>query len=929
VPLSGSGAPYDMSPATVAKWGQTDYPVDATAIFPPTEVPSSPPSSYTQATVHYMDPDGHQVNTAAAAAPGVAGSAITTTEVDQHGNTVRSLSAQNRLTALAAGENAATRSHELDSHSTYSADGTEMLESWGPLHKVRLESGETAEARAHTTTKYDEGAPELKAGETAPRLPTKETFATAIAGKADAEPRVTETHYNWTLRKPVEKIVDPSGLNLHTVMAYEESTGLPIERRLPAGNKEGTDAHATKTIYYSALEQSPDSACRNKPAWANLPCKVKPGAQATPTESNPQLLVTRVAKYSSLDEPEEIVESPGGAEVEGHKRTTTITYDSAGRSVKRKISGGGTTIPTVETPYNSSTGRPETQFFVCEETPEKCTGFDSQEVKTTYDKLGRPIEYKDADGNVSGVGYDLMGRPAITSDGKGVQELHYDEISGALTELHDSAAGTFTATYNADGAMLTEGLPDGVTAETTYDASGSPVKLRYQKTTNCVSNCTWLNFEQERSGLDKIVKETGTLSTMQYAYDKAGRLTQAEETPAAGSCTTRSYSFDADSNRTALVTHAPGTGGACEPNSTGTKQSYSYDTGDRLVGASTGYDDFGRITWLPPAYAGSSGALTTSYFSNDMVATQSQGGITNTYKLDSALRQRERVQTGGSGGTEVFHYAGGSDSPAWTAKGTAWTRNITGIGGELAAVQESGKEAVLQLCDLHGNVAATASLSQLAQEPTSTFRYDEFGNPKSGSAGRYGWLGGKQRRTELPSGVIQMGARSYVPTIGRFISTDPVPGGSANAYDYANQDPLNQLDLAGTLAKIAHCDFHVHNPHPGSHPRHRGRINAVLQGSCFGDDVTFATARVRMSIYRGGTRIAQTAWKVVKVPIHPSPVFKEPAEMAMGDDAPECKPGNYRGVAEIAMWAPPGYVFANGKRFSEGASVSRSAHISC
>ena len=68
-----------------------------------------------------MDPDGYQVNTASPAPPGVAGSAITTTETDAHGNVVRALSAQNRLTALAAGENSVARSHELDTHSTYSS----------------------------------------------------------------------------------------------------------------------------------------------------------------------------------------------------------------------------------------------------------------------------------------------------------------------------------------------------------------------------------------------------------------------------------------------------------------------------------------------------------------------------------------------------------------------------------------------------------------------------------------------------------------------------------------------------------------------------------------------------------------------------------------------------------------------------------------
>ena len=203
---------------------------------------------------------------------------------------------------------------------------------------------------------------------------------------------------------------------------------------------------------------------------------------------------------------------------------------------------------------------------------------------------------------------------------------------------------------------------------------------------------------------------------MQYAYDKAGRLTQAEETPAAGSCTTRSYSFEADSNRTALTTHAPGSRRRLRT------QLRRHQTVLQLRHRRPPDRHRPRPTTTsaaspacPAADAGGS-TLTTSYFSNDMVASQSQGAITNTYQLDAALRQRQRTQTGGGlEGTEIFHYAGGSDSPAWTQRGSTWTRNIAGIGGELAAVQESGKEAVLQLTDLHGNVVATASLSQLAR----------------------------------------------------------------------------------------------------------------------------------------------------------------------------------------------------------------------
>lgn len=105
-----------------------------------------------------------------------------------------------------------------------------------------------------------------------------------------------------------------------------------------------------------------------------------------------------------------------------------------------------------------------------------------------------------------------------------------------------------------------------------------------------------------------------------------------------------------------------------------------------------------------------------------------------------------------------------------------------------------------------GSFVVTANSS--GTKTNNVYNYDPYGQPlvngsmpdNSARLSDYAWLGQYQRPYDHAANMlamIEMGQRAYLPQIGRFLSIDPIEGGSANDYDYANGDPINQKDLDG------------------------------------------------------------------------------------------------------------------------------------
>jgi RHS repeat-associated protein len=815
--LSLTGLP-DLSANAAAAWGQTDdLPYQWTAVFGPDHQPASTtPASVTgtdwpYATISYLDANGRETNTATY---GVGAWQYGATGYDSNGNATWTLTPGNRAQALTPSSAtdpavaaitgtttaaSAARAALLTSITTFDPlNPDRATDTLGPAHPVVLAAGPTpVDARSHSVTVYDEGAPlDANGNPTSYGLPTTVTSAAQTLDGADNDPVITHSGYDavtagdttgWTLRQATSTTTQmgtsPSTADLVKITRYNPQ-GQPIETRLPAGAAGGTAA-STVTSYYTA--GSSGSCVSN--ALAGLACSTGPAAQ--PATGNPLPVTTTT--YNIYNAPLVVTQTAGTT-----VRTSTTTYDGDAPRITTTATtvtptaAGGTPVPTVTMGYDTATGLPTTQAA------------GGQALTTGYDSLGRATSYPDATGTVSSTTYSISGDVATASDGKATTSYTYDsatEHRGLLTSQDvgvGTAPGTFTATYNPDGALTSQAYPNGLTATTGFDNTGDATSLTYAK-----AGTTWMSFTQASNAQGDTVQQTSPQSSQAFSYDPAGRLTQTQDSYA-GSCTTRGYTLDRNSNRTSLASYPAATGGACATTTTPATTNATFDQADRITTTGYSYDTLGRTLTVPASdaqgigsHAATTGTLTVGYYSNDLVATQAQGSAALSFALDPAQNRFASSSDGTS--TTTNHYTDSGDSPAWTSTSpSAWTRNITGIGGGLAATVDQTGAVTLQLANLHGDIVATCPDNTSATAISTYTESTEYGAPRTPSTtpDTYSWLGAKTRSTNDLGGLTLMGVRLYNPTTARFLSVDPVPGGNDNSYIYVT-NPTDSFDLNG------------------------------------------------------------------------------------------------------------------------------------
>jgi RHS repeat-associated protein len=441
-------------------------------------------------------------------------------------------------------------------------------------------------------------------------------------------------------------------------------------------------------------------------------------------------------------------------------RDITFDYDNEGRLTSKSVPGAGTSTYTYDPLGRLVTANNAAALlsFTYDDAGNLLTATSSGPPASPQPEVTLTYTYDDANR-----------RTSVTGPG-GTVAYGFDDAN-RLTSVTDAAGGDFIYGYNTRGLLATISRPNGVDDTRTYDAAGQLTALSSRLDGTVVGEAGYTyDLAGRRTSL------TTPAGTASFGYDPGSQLTSASY-PAAAGIPAQSFEYDAVGNRTSTETAPEG--------------SYLHDAANRLVSDATSdftYDDEGNTTSRTVRATGA----TTSYgwsAEHQLMSITYPDATSTTFDYDALGR---RVAINDPGTTSRLVYDGESVAATYDGAGdltASFTDDGASATSHLEMVQDG--ERTFFLVDALGS---TTSLTRLDGAIATSYTYEAFG-----AATRTGSLANPFTFTGQfdhgRSGLVLFPERVYDPTLGRFLSQDPVF--SVNPYPYVKNNPANMLDPTG------------------------------------------------------------------------------------------------------------------------------------
>ena len=532
--------------------------------------------------------------------------------------------------------------------------------------------------------------------------------------------------------------------------------------------------------------------------------------------------------------------------------TATYTYDAARRRLTTTGPSTGTYPGMVATSTFDLNGNLTRS--------QQASGGMLSTAAQTFTATGKVATTIDANGNVTRYGYDAVDRLANVTNAVGRVTLYgYDALSRPVTIVNPAIQATplLTRQYTPNGLTATLSDAKGNRLAYTYDGFDRLASTTYPATAAFGSTAESFTYDADGNVRTRTTRRGDTItygydtlnrlaskaepfgtSSVSYAYDLAGHVTSVSDNGVALAAAAQATSLVTNAsydalNRPLSVNWSPVAAQAPPGLPAAVGFSHRYDATNRRIGtiasdstwlaypgpaSTTAYsanalNQYSQVNAVTPAYDANGnlafdGTFTYAYDAESRLVSVAQGGTAvASYAYDG--RGRRKSQT--VGGVTTAYVTGAEDQEvaeydgATGAVGALYTFNPGGgLDDVLNRVVPGGARQTLA-SDIQGSII----LSLDSGGALARVGYQPFGESASavgsGAGPRY-----TGRRLDLeaavaggaqPSGLYYYRARTYSPTLGRFLQADPIGvAGGLNFYAYVGNDPLNLTDPFGLAA---------------------------------------------------------------------------------------------------------------------------------